>query len=301
MATATVNGNDAKKSGGFFSNLANPVIRKMEKNAVYDAEGKVATYGGVASKTIFFLIVTFIGFLGFIVLHNIMLNNGAKLFHAVSEDGNAIYDLTISGVEIGVIAVAALISIITPFLAWLIRPTIPVTGTIYALAQGVVIGFITIALREDLRWIALLAAILTVALVAVMLFVYAKRIIKVTARFRGIIFALFGTIVIGGIIYFILYIIPATRQMLSGVNQVLNSPVVSIIFSIVFIIIAALFMLVDFDTIERCVEGKMEKKYEWMAAWGLAYTILYVYFKILRLLIMIFGRSRGSSSKSSSF
>ena len=278
MATATVNGNDANKSGGFFSSLANPVIRKMEKNAAYDADGKVATYGGVASKTIYFLIVTLIGFLGFIVLHNIMLNNGAELFHAVSEDGNAIYDLTISGLEIAVIAVAALISIITPFLAWFIRPTIPVTGSIYALSQGIVIGFITIALREDLRWIALLAAILTVALVPVMLFIYAKRIIKETARFRGIIFALIGTIVIGGIIYFILYIIPATRQMLTGVNQVLSSPVVSIIFSIVFIIIAALFMLADFDTIERCVEGKMEKKYEWMAAWGLAYTILYVYF-----------------------
>jgi len=153
MAAATVNGNETKKSGGFFGSLANPVIRKMEKNAVYDAEGKVATYGGVASKTVFFLIVTLIGFIGFIVLHNIMLNSGAKLFYAVSEDENAIYDLTISGLEIAVIAVAALVSIITPFLAWLIRPTIPVTGTIYALAQGVVIGFITIALREDLRWI----------------------------------------------------------------------------------------------------------------------------------------------------
>ena len=262
MATATVNGNDANKSGGFFSSLANPVIRKMEKNAAYDVDGKVATYGGVASKTIYFLIVTLIGFLGFIVLHNIMLNNGAELFHAVSEDGNAIYDLTISGLEIAVIAVAALISIITPFLAWFIRPTIPVTGSIYALSQGIVIGFITIALREDLRWIALLAAILTVALVPVMLFIYAKRIIKVTARFRGIVVAMFLGIVVSGILYFLINLIPAVResQLFSGINSFLGSPVVSIVLSVIFIILACLFMLADFDTIERCVTNHMDKK-----------------------------------------
>ena len=43
------------------------------------------------------------------------------------------------------------------------------------------------------------------------------------------------------------------------------------------------FMLVDFDTIERCVTNQVDEKYEWMAAWGLAYTILYIYFKILRI------------------
>ena len=74
----------------------------------------------------------------------------------------------------------------------------------------------------------------------------------------------------------------------------MNNPAFSIILSIVFVIIAALFMLVDFDTIERCVENKMDKKYEWMAAWGLAYTILYIYFKVLRILLMIFGRGKSS-------
>ncbi|MBR3400618.1 MAG: Bax inhibitor-1/YccA family protein, partial [Parasporobacterium sp.] len=68
----------------------------------------------------------------------------------------------------------------------------------------------------------------------------------------------------------------------------------SIIIGIVFVILASLFMLADFDTIQRCVENQVDKKYEWMAAWGLAYTILYIYFKILRILIMIFGNGRRS-------
>ncbi|MBQ1470177.1 MAG: hypothetical protein IIZ29_04910, partial [Schwartzia sp.] len=55
---------------GFFSNLANPVLRKMEKNADYSSE-ETASYKGIVSKTVFFLVVTVIGaFLCFIV-HNL--------------------------------------------------------------------------------------------------------------------------------------------------------------------------------------------------------------------------------------
>ena len=297
MAATVVNG--TKKSGGFFGSMANPVIRKMEKKAEY-ADASCSTYGGIAGKTIFFLVVTIVGVLGYLALHNILISTTANVFHAVPTDEGGIYDLTMTMTDIIIVAAAVLISLITPFLAWLIRPTIPVTGTLYALAQGIVVGFITTALRSDLKWISLLAAVLTVMLVGAMLFVYAKRIIKVTARFRGIIFALFATIVLSGILLFILNLIPATRNLMSGVNQIMNNPIVSILLSVVFIIIASLFMLADFDTIERCVTNKMDKKYEWMAAWGLAYTILYVYFKILRLLLMIFGKSKGGSSKSGS-
>ena len=192
--------------------------------------------------------------------------------------------------------VALLVSLITPFLAWFIRPTIPVTGTLYSLAQGLLIGYITVALVPEYRFISLLAMIITVALVAVMLFIYAKKIITVTARFRGIITGIFAGIVLSGIVYFLLNLIPAVRNstLFSGINTAMQNPALSIIIGIVFVILASLFMLADFDTIQRCVENQVDKKYEWMAAWGLAYTILYIYFKILRILMMILGNSRRS-------
>ena len=121
-----------------------------------------------------------------------------------------------------------------------------------------------------------------------------------TARFRGIIVVLFGTIVLAGILLFILNLIPATRELMSGINQIMENPVVSIIISAIFVIIAALFMLADFDTIERCVTNKIDKKYEWVAAWGLAYTVLYIYFKILRIILTIAGNS-SNNSKNSTF
>ena len=280
---------------GFSLTMANPVIRKLEKNGEFEAD-RSATYGGIIGKTVFFLIVTVIGVLLCFILHNILTGSGsANLLH-VEDTKNGIYDLTLHVGEAVIAGVALLVSLITPFLAWFVRPTIPVTGTLYCLAQGLLVGYITVALVPEYRYISALAVIITIVLVAVMLFIYTKRIITVTARFRGIICGIFGGIVLSGIIYFLLNLIPAVRNssLFSGINTALNNPVLSIGISIVFVILACLFMLADFDTIQRCVENHLDKKYEWMAAWGLAYTVLYIYFKILRILMMILGNSRRS-------
>jgi len=280
---------------GFSLTLANPVIRKLEKNGEFGAD-RTATYGGIVGKTVFFLIVTVIGVLLCFILHNILTGSGAANLIHVEDTKNGIYDLTMSVGEAVIAGVALLVSLITPFLAWFIRPTIPVTGTLYSLAQGLLIGYITVALVPEYRFISLLAMIITIALVAVMLFIYAKKIITVTARFRGIITGIFAGVVLSGIVYFLLNLIPAVRNstLFSGINTAMQNPALSIIIGIVFVILASLFMLADFDTIQRCVENQVDKKYEWMAAWGLAYTILYIYFKILRILIMIFVNGRRS-------
>ncbi|MDO4478522.1 MAG: Bax inhibitor-1/YccA family protein [Lachnospiraceae bacterium] len=280
------------------SALANPVIRKMQKHASYSGE-KCATYGGITAKTLYFLFMTLVGVIGCLATHNILLNSGRQVFHFA--DAKGLYDLYITMPEVPVILIALVISIVAPLMAWLIRATIPVIGTLYTLSQGIVIGFITVALPADLKWLALLAAILTTALVGVLLFVYAKRIIRLNARVKGIVFTVFGTVVISSLLFVVLNLIPVTRQWMTGINEIINNPIVAVIMSVIFIVIAAFFMLADFDSIEDCVERKVDKKFEWMAAWGLAFTILYVYFKILRLLLILFGNSKNSSSNSNSF
>ena len=283
---------------GITNMMSNPVIRRLEKSGEFSSESS-ATYGGIAAKTVYFLIVTVIGVFLCFILHNLIMGNTpAESLVNFADSKNHIFDLTFAPVEGVIMGVVLLIDLVTPFLAFFIRSTIPVTGTIYSLCQGMLVGYITVALVPQYKFISLLAAIITLSLVGVMLFVYAKRIIKVTARFRGIITAIFFGIVLSGIIYFILNLIPAVRNsgLFSGMNTFMGNPAVSIVFSVIYIIIACLFMLADFDTIERCVENRMDKKFEWAAAWGLAYTVLYIYFKILNLLAQVFGNSRGSSN-----
>ena len=262
-----------KKAGsqGLFNNMANPIIRKMEKNAEYDAS-RTASYSGIVGKTVFFLWATVMGAILCFVVHNILTGSAgsAELLH-VADAKNGIYDLTMARTE-GIILMAVLaISLVFPFVSWFFRRTIPVTGTVYCVAQGYLIGFITVALAPGYKFVSVLAMLITTALVGAMLFVYAKGIIKVTEKFKGVITAAFIGVILAGIAFMILSIIPAVRG-------------------------SELFMLADFDTIEKCVQNKVDKKYEWMAAWGLAYTILYIYFKILQIILEVLGSSKSSNS-----
>ena len=135
-------------------------------------------------------------------------------------------------------------------------------------------------LGAEYTYMIYMALGITFILVGVMAFLYATRIVKVDKHFRTIVMTLFFTTVFSGVIYFVLGLIPGVNKMLAFVQ---GSPVFSIIL-VVYIIIGCAFLLVDFDTIERCVEHKLPKKYEWMAAFGLAYTIIYLFLKIFDLI-----------------
>lgn len=274
--------------------MTNPVIRKMSKLAVQtgESDGIAATYRGIAGKTIFFLVMTIIGIGVYFGLHNYFLAIGPT--DAVISVQENIFDIHIHMYEAAILAFAGILVLFAPLLAWLIRPTIPVTGTIYTFCQGFFIGCVSEFLEEGYKWIGLLAMVLTVAVVAVMLFLYVKRIIKVTGKFKKIITTLFISLILSGIVIFILGLIPGVRNIVDGFSEIMQNPVISILCSIGYIIIASLFLLADFDTIESCVENNMPKKYEWMAAFGLAYTVIYIYFKILNLLIRIFGSAKNN-------
>ena len=270
--------------------MMNPIIRKMDKKTKEEAaSNNCATYKGVGTKTLFFLILTAIGTGLFFLLHHILVDNISPS-QVITFDMDS-YTVHTSLPELGIVCGALLIDIVFPFIVWFIKSTAPIVGSIYALAQGVFVGYVTITIPTEYRWLSVLALVLTFAIVATMLILYTTRIIKVTAKFRKFMFILFGSIIIGSILLIVMHFIPGLNIVAMGIDGILANPVVSIVSSIVFIIIAAIFLVADFNGIEECVERKMDKSYEWMAAFGLAYTIIYLYFKILNLLVQIFVRN----------
>ena len=104
------------------------------------------------------------------------------------------------------------------------------------------------------------------------------------------------TVILGSIIVGLLYLlalfIPPVRSLTSFISGVTSNPAVAIVLSIIFILIASLFLLSDFEAIRQAVNNRLPKQYEWGLAYGLAYTVLYLYIKILDLLITIFGNKK---------
>ncbi|MGA1075757.1 MAG: Bax inhibitor-1/YccA family membrane protein, partial [Ilumatobacteraceae bacterium] len=119
-----------------------------------------------------------------------------------------------------------------------------------------------------------------IAVCAVMLVLYRTRIIKVTERFRRIVVA--ATI---GVMLF--YGVTLLIRLFAGADAVsfLASPsLLGIGFSIFVAGLAAFNLALDFDFIERGAEQRLDKNFEWFAAFGLLVTIIWLYLELLRLL-----------------
>ena len=129
-----------------------------------------------------------------------------------------------------------------------------------------------------------IALIVTLGVIATMLFLYTSRIIKVGHRFRAILTTLFFSSFLISIIVFISsFFTNALTAIFWG-----NGPI-GIGFSIIFVLISAFYLVIDFDNITNAVNNRCDKSYEWILAFGLVVTILILFVRILSLLARIFS------------
>ena len=262
----------------------NPVIKKMHDRAETTTSSDTATYKGVARKTGFFLLMAVAGFAAFFFLHMFLGRGGAP---DIIYNIDNIFHLNMYVTEAAVAGMALVISVIAPLFAWFFRSAIPVVGTFYALCEGYTIGFLTGMLAPQYQWISAAALVITILVVGAMLFLYARRIVKVGKKFRTVVTATFITMILGGLLTTVLYMIPFTRALISPILTFMGNPLIGLGLTIVYLIVACLFLLVDFSVIEECIERGISARFEWMAAFGLTYTIIYIYFRVLDLILRI--------------
>ena len=273
----------AKKQSFFRSNPVINRLNKVEERAAYDE--KSAGYGRITAKTAFFLLVTVAGMMAYLVMKATVFANQPEAIHFNYKG----FEVSTSVMQLGFFVGAGILAIITQIVAAFARRTIPVTGTIYSFCQGFLISFTVFTVIKGFEYLGLLALVITIAIVLVMGILYSANVIKVTKKFRLIMLTLFGTMIAVSIFSFIGYLIPFTRPF---VASILGNFWISLILTIVSLLIAILFLISDFAMIEHVVENKMPAKYEWMAAFGLAFTVLWIYVKVLDLLIRIVGNSK---------
>ncbi len=159
------------------------------------------------------------------------------------------------------------------------RPQLaPITGVIYSLGQGAMLGSLSKVYETLYDGIVFQAFLATMAVFVAMLFLYATRIVKVTQKVRSVI--IIATVGIGIFYLFswVLSLFSVNVPVLSGAGTT------ALIFSIIVIFVAALNLLLDFQVIELGVKSGAPRVFSWFAAFGLMVTIVWLYIEILRLL-----------------
>lgn len=160
----------------------------------------------------------------------------------------------------------------------------PITGPIYAILEGLVVGAVSAMFEAQYPGIALLAVSLTFSVLLGLLLIYKMGLIKVTQNFRLGVFAATLGVFLTYLLSFILGFFGIAIPFLHTAGPL------GIIISLVIIVIAALNLVLDFDFIENGAQMNCPKYMEWYGAFGLMVTLIWLYFEILRLLYLIFGR-----------
>ena len=162
----------------------------------------------------------------------------------------------------------------------------PFTVPIYAVLEGALLGGISFMYNSLYDGIVTNAIFLTVGILLALLTAYRSGIIKPTENFKLGIFAATGGI---ALVYFVNFIMGFFGSSM-GIMQIDNASPLSIGFSIVVVIIAALNLVLDFDFIEEGSENGAPKYMEWYGAFGLLVTLIWLYLEILRLLAKLNSR-----------
>ena len=262
---------------------SNPVLSRLSK-ITERSETNAATYAGIARKTLYFLVITLVGMIAQLLVKAAMANEPVWQTVQIYEK----FALSLSKKE-AILAIAVVaVGFVCELVGIFVSKTIPVTGTLYALSQGYFISFLVFKVLTGYEYLGLEALLLTVAVVAVMSLLYSSGLVKGGKKFRTVLLSLILGSVLLGVLSFVGSLIPATRPYVQAMTQ---NPVLSIALDVVGLVIAAMFLISDFSMIDDCVNLGYPKKYEWSAAFGLVFTVIWIYLKILDLLMQFAGKN----------
>lgn len=257
--------------------LANPMIRKLSKVEEVGEDNDVCTYKSITNKTMFLLLMTIVGVMAFFALNAFGEHSGFE---------QMVNSVNLLGLLPALVCV--IVAIITPILAWIFKWAAGVLGTLYSISEGYLIAMITAFYGGEYTGAVIMAVAITIVIVAVMAILYTKRIVTVDRKFKTIITTFFITSIISTILVVISALVFPNNILIQFITS--NHGTISIVLAFIGVIIASLFLLSDFNTIEECVEEKRSKKYEWYAAFGLSFTVIWLYMKVLSLIIRLKGR-----------
>ena len=168
--------------------------------------------------------------------------------------------------------------------------TAPIITPIHAALEGAFVGIATFYIPmqymavepgtvNPTAMLAVQAAVATFGVAGAMLFGYATGIIRVGPVFQKImITALLGLVV---------YVVAIMLLGFMGIhiwNGFADAGPMGIGFSVLIIGLASMFLILDFQYIEKGIDAQAPKYMEWVGAWGLMITLVWLYIEILRLL-----------------
>jgi uncharacterized YccA/Bax inhibitor family protein len=151
----------------------------------------------------------------------------------------------------------------------------------YAAVEGVFLGAFSQVISTFHNGVVTQAILGTIGAFAAMLVLYRTGVIRVTARFRKV---LVGALL--GYLGFLLINLVLYGVFNSGTSLWDANPLAFLTAGFA-VVLASLFLTLDFDEIERGIKVGAPEPESWRAAFGLMVTLIWLYIEMLRLLSIL--------------
>ncbi|WP_026118581.1 Bax inhibitor-1/YccA family protein [Nocardiopsis salina] len=190
------------------------------------------------------------------------------------------------GLAMGLTMVGALGGLVLGLVIAFKNMTSPAAILAYSALQGLLVGGLSATLAASLApggdgSLITQAVVATIAVFGVMLALYKYRIIKVTDGFVKTV--TYAALAAGALIlvnFLLSFFIP-------GGFGLREPSALGLIVGLVFVVIAACTLAIEFRGIEEGVQAGVPDKFAWQFAFGLTVSLVWLYIEILRLLWMI--------------
>ena len=234
----------------------NIVFNKIRNAEFVNENYEVATYAGVGRKTLYYLLMVLVGAVG-------------GLFVGLNNEGLYMSLLVISLIAT---SICAFIGMISP-------RSSKIAGTLYCLAEGILVGYISVTYGAIAEGAVVTALLSTLAVFMIIATLFATNAVKIGNRFRRFLITFSISFIVAQLI---LYLIMSFSGQQYNILLCLGV-------SAITVFLASLYLLMDLDTVRLVVEGRYPKEYEWYASFGLAFTLVWLYIEILRIVTILFA------------
>jgi uncharacterized YccA/Bax inhibitor family protein len=157
----------------------------------------------------------------------------------------------------------------------------PALAIAYAAFQGLALGTISNLYNTVYDGIVSQAILVTLSAFAGMLFAFKSGRIRVTPKFTKVLM----TALIG---YLALAVVSMVTFFITG-SSVYNIGGLGLIIAAGGMVLAAFFLILDFDSIQKGIAAGAPESESWRAAFGLMVTIVWLYLEVLRVLSILRG------------
>ena len=245
-------------------NKVNNLSQAADENVRVDNNGAVlienATYKGVGLKIVYFLMVTILSaFLGLVLV---------RYYPSV------FVVILIVSIFMGFISAIVAMSQFRLSLAF---------GTLYCIGEGMFLGVISMLAEAAIPGIIASVVAATLAVVVSCGLLFLTGLVKVNSKFnKFLLIAMFG--------FFISLLLISILGWIGLIDT--TSFALNLGISAISVLIASFVLMSDMEQARQLVQGGGPKASEWMVAFGISYTVLWIYIELLRLAIIIFANSR---------